>query len=441
MRILHTSDWHLGHRLYERERQEEQWSALAWLLEVIDSENIDVLLVAGDIFDVGNPPNYARQQYFDFLAGLRRTACRHVVIIGGNHDSPSMLNAPAAVFRAYGIHIIGAATPDPQDQVLVLKNDNNQAECVIAAVPFLRDRDLHYSQAGESNEARERRLQENIRQHYEKMAKLAEGYAALPILTTGHLYAHGATAGEKRSNIYVGNRSNIAAADFPELFDYVALGHIHRPQPVGDQERVRYSGSLIPLDFSETADEKLVYVLDFNVSGAGEGQQSNDQPSAVTSGTPPSTESSPYLLQSIPVPTFRRLKQLTGTLEEVKEKLDRFLSKRSLIGAEEANETKESLPPWIEVRVSSDRPILLLREQLEEVIGDRSAELLAVKLDRKSNTAKELDLPLPDLSELEIEDVFRRRCQGEEEDLPADYEELLDTFRELRNWHQEKESA
>ncbi|MEL6274683.1 MAG: exonuclease SbcCD subunit D C-terminal domain-containing protein [Bacteroidota bacterium] len=410
MRILHTSDWHLGHRLYDRERREEQQMALQWLLNTIEQEQIDLLLVAGDIFDVANPPNYARQQYYDFLAQLRGSGCRHVVIVGGNHDSPAMLNAPAAIFRHFDIHIVGSAKAQLEDQIIQLKNSKGELEAVVAAVPFLRDRDLHYSQAGESAAARERRLQQGIRQHYEGLANAMATYQkmSVPILTTGHLYAHGASAEEKRSNIYIGNRSNIAGSDFPKLFNYVALGHIHRPQKVAELNHVRYSGSLIPLDFSEMVDNKGVFVLDF-------------------------TGAKLDTISQVPVPLFRRLKQLAGSLEEVKNSLERFLARRS------TTEFQEPLAPWIEVRIQADQPILLPREQLEEIIENRPAELLAVKLERSTTNLPHRPELTPDLTSLTVEEVFERRCRDNEEELPAEYDELLNSFRTLRNWHAEKE--
>lgn len=195
----------------------EQQSALNWLLDKIAVHKPDALIVSGDVFDQSNPPNSARQQYYNFLAQLKNTACRHVVITGGNHDSPSMLDAPAAVFRHFNIHIVGSATDQLADQLIVLKDENGKPECVVAAVPFLRDRDLHYSQAGERVEEREQRLQAGIRTHYEQLAELAKPYAQqnIPIVTTGHLYAHGAATNEKKSKIYVGNQQNIKGTDFP----------------------------------------------------------------------------------------------------------------------------------------------------------------------------------------------------------------------------------
>ncbi|MEL6805870.1 MAG: exonuclease subunit SbcD, partial [Bacteroidota bacterium] len=248
----------MGHRLYERERRDEQALALDWLLETIEEEQIEVLIVAGDIFDLANPPNYAREQYYHFLGRLQSSCCRQVIIVGGNHDSPSMLDAPASLFKYFHIHIIGAIPEDASDQLVPISSADGQVIGWVAAVPFLRDRDLRYSIAGQTPGERENKLQEGISNHYQELEELVKTTAkeGQLILTTGHLYARGAQSAARQDNIYIGSRENILAEQFPDVFDYVALGHIHRPQKVGGQDRIRYSGSLIPLDFSETADQK-----------------------------------------------------------------------------------------------------------------------------------------------------------------------------------------
>ena len=100
MKILHTSDWHLGRSLYDKKRYEEFYGFLEWLIEFIREEKIDALLVAGDVFDTTTPNNQVQEMYYRFLSEVSRTGCRHVVIIGGNHDSPSFLNAPRQVLKA-----------------------------------------------------------------------------------------------------------------------------------------------------------------------------------------------------------------------------------------------------------------------------------------------------------------------------------------------------
>ena len=217
MRFLHTSDWHLGHKLLFRDREEEHRQALAWLRRMIADHHADVLIVAGDIFDIGNPPNYARRMYFGFLTSLLGSSCRHIVITGGNHDSPSMLEAPRDLLQSLRIHVVGAATEDRRDQLIELRDQGGSLEAVIAAVPFLRDRDLRYAVAGEDGRERIDRIKEGIRLHYRELGDLAQRYreAGVPIVATGHLFARGGQASDGQDNIYIGNVENIDASEFP----------------------------------------------------------------------------------------------------------------------------------------------------------------------------------------------------------------------------------
>lgn len=403
MRILHTSDWHLGQKLLYYEREEEHRLALDWLLKTIVDQQVDVLLVAGDVFDIGNPPNYARRTYYRFLSQLLQTQCRHVVITGGNHDSPAMLNAPKELLESLNIHIIGAATDQPADELIVLQNDQGQAEAVVAAVPFLRDRDLRVSIAAETFEERQQRLQEAIRLHYETLAELAQPFVPMqiPIVATGHLYASGATSQERQDNIYVGNRENIEAGQFPTTFHYVALGHIHRAQVVGLINHVRYSGSLIPLSFSETKDDKSVYLLHFK----------QDELSHI---------------ETLPVPVFRRLKTISGELEEVKNSLVRF-----------ASDPDRILTPWVEVIVQAQSFTPGLDEELREFCRDMPIELLKIKMEYQYRSLQtDAQAPLPDLDELDVDEVFLRRCEIAGEMSSEEKETLLKTFQELREWMQ-----
>ncbi len=403
MKILHTSDWHLGQKLLFNDREKEHQLALDWLLETIQVQEIDVLLVAGDIFDIGNPPNYARQMYFNFLRSLLTASCRHVVITGGNHDSPSMLNAPAELLKALNIHIIGAATDAIEDELILLKNDKEEVEAVVAAVPFLRDRDLRTSLAGEQAKDRQARLQDGLSRHYSKLAALAKPYekSNLPILAMGHLYAKGALASDRQDNIYVGNRENMEASQFPKTFDYIALGHIHRPQTVGEQAHIRYAGSLIPLSFSETKDDKSVYLLEFK----GKSLQS---------------------LEAIPAPIFRRLKTIQGSLEEVQASLDRFGAKEDRL-----------LTPWVEVIVEADDYIPQLDQLLRDYCAEMPLELVKIRILRPNHSLLATEVDPPDLDDLQVEEVFRQKCRSKGDLAEEKEESLVATFRELQEWMRE----
>jgi len=401
MKFLHTSDWHLGQKFLHNDRSVEHRQALEWLLETIQSEQVDALIVAGDIFDIGNPPNYARRLYYQFLTSLLQTDCQHIIIIGGNHDSPSMLDAPKELLRALNVHVVGAASDDPVDEIIELKNEQEELLAVVAAVPFLRDRDLRSSVAGESGMERVARIQAGIRQHYETLGKRVEAYAqkGVPILATGHLYAKGAQASAKQDNIYIGNIENIEASSFPTVFDYVALGHIHRAQAVEGEERIRYCGSLIPLSFSETKDEKIVNIVEF-------------------SGKSPS-------ISAIAVPQFRRLKIVKGSLTEVQERLQRLHDKY-----------ENTLPVWVEVLVETEQPIPNVDRMLHEFVADLNLELLKIRTTYQHQTLNNLE-PTIDLSELDPIEVFKQRCAIEDE-TDEQSQELLATFRELQDWMRER---
>lgn len=404
MKILHTADWHLGQRFLFNDREEEHQLALDWLLDTIHKEAIEVLIVAGDIFDINNPPNYARAQYYTFLTRLLPTHCRHIVIIGGNHDSPSMLNAPKALLSALNIHVVGAIAADLNEDLLLLKNQSGEIELVVAAVPFLRYRDMEVSVAGEGGHERIARIQAGLIKHYQHMAELAKPYQAknVPIIATGHLYATGATAAEKQDNIYIGNIENISAEDFPSLFDYIALGHIHRPQLVGGLNHIRYSGSILPLSFSETQDTKSVYLLE--TDGADIKKISTKE-----------------------LPVFRRLKTIAGSLQKVKEDLRRFAGKE-----------RDGLRPWVEVMVETDQVIPQLDQELKAFTADMGLDILKVRLKRNYQPIAIQYEDAPDLSDLDALEVFTKKCESFGSP-PDELEELLNTFKELQNWMKEKE--
>jgi len=149
MKILHTSDWHLGRSLYGRKRYDEFASFLDWLGGTIEKENVDALLVAGDVFDTATPGNRAQELYYQFLCRVAASRCRHVVVIGGNHDSPSFLNAPKELLRALNVYVVGSMSESLEDEVIVLHH-GNRPEAIICAVPYLRDSDIRIFQPGET---------------------------------------------------------------------------------------------------------------------------------------------------------------------------------------------------------------------------------------------------------------------------------------------------
>lgn len=403
MKILHTADWHLGQRFLFQERAEEHQMALDWLLETINSHEVEVLIVAGDIFDINNPPNYARSQYYGFLTRLMKTSCRHVVIIGGNHDSPSMLHAPRPLLQALNIQVIGAVSEQREDDLLLLKDGDGKPELLVAAVPFLRYRDMDVSVAGEGGHERVARIQAGLVRHYQQMGQLAVAFEkeGVPIIATGHLYATGALASDKQDNIYIGNIENINAEKFPKVFDYIALGHIHRPQIVGGLDHVRYAGSLIPLSFSETQDTKSVFLLETKARKIKQ-------------------------VETLELPVFRRLKTIAGPLQKVKEDLRRFAEKE-----------RGGLRPWVELIVETDQVIPQLDQELKQFAAEMELDILKIKLKRNYQPLDVQYLDTPDLSELDAIEVFKRKCESYGS-APEEMETLIQSFRELQDWMKEK---
>lgn len=401
--FLHTSDFHLGQKLIGQNRDVEHEMMLNWLLDTIRHEQVDLLLVSGDVYDVNNPPVSAETLYFRFLARLAEYGCRHAVITGGNHDSPAKLEAPKKLLQALQIQVVGSAAAAPADDILYIPMPDSPKTLAVAAVPFLRDKDFAPAAAGESDTDRTRRMKEGIYRHYQNMAAaLAEHQG--PKIATGHLYAKGASATEEQQNIYIGNLENIAAEQFPEIFDYIALGHIHRPQRVGKQNHIRYCGSPMPLSFSELRDDKIVLIGEIH---ADHGLLS---------------------LRELAVPRFRRLLSLQGTMDEVLAKLPGL------------SDPDAPLPAWVDVEISGESGALSIDRRLRDAVQEQNLrlELLKIRNKRSDNAGSEESAVDTELQDLTPEQVFLSRCAQAE--LPPDkVTSLTNTFRELQAWMAETE--
>ncbi|WBO85200.1 exonuclease subunit SbcD [Hymenobacter yonginensis] len=406
MRVLHTADWHLGQRFIQgHERTDEHRHFLNWLVTTIREQQVEVLVIAGDIFDTGSPSNQALELYYSFLLNIRDTGCRDIVVVGGNHDSPATLNAPARLLRHLRVHVVGCVPDCFDDQVLVLDDAAGQPGLVVCAVPFLRDRDVRLSVPGETAEEREARIKQGIADHYARLAEVEKVWQlkdlGLPVLATGHLYAAGAAPSDSERTIHVGNLGQVTADHFPAVFDYVALGHLHRPQRVGGREHIRYSGSPIALSFSELDHPKEVLLLDF-AGGKLAG------------------------LQPLLVPGARRLVRFHGTLEEVTQGLTTYDNAGYL------------LPAWADVQIHSELTQLEVADALLQVIQTLDRQQLEVLARRHLRLIKlralgpddtDTDEPLtPSLHDFTEREVFGQRLAAEPE---AGRAELLRTFDEL----------
>ena len=269
MRLLHTSDWHLGRVLCsKKDRQEEHTLFLEWLLNAIEEHSIDLLIVAGDIFDTTSPSSGAQKMYYDFLTKVRKTRCQNVVIIAGNHDSPSFINAPKNILEALNVSVVGNTSQNAEDEVIVIKDINKHPVAIVCAVPFLRERDINRYYEGETYRERSNRIIENTKKHFHNLAQIAESKRAainkkIPVITTGHLSVAGGktTGNDGVRDAYVGDVKCVGTETFSPVFDYVALGHYHISSSIG--KTIHYSGSPMPMGFGEANQKKIVYIVEF----------------------------------------------------------------------------------------------------------------------------------------------------------------------------------
>lgn len=381
MRLLHTSDWHLGQHFMGKSRQAEHQALIDWLLEQVDERAVDAVLIAGDIFDTGTPPSYARELYSQLVVRLHAAGVP-LLLLGGNHDSVATLGESREMLAQLGATVIPASGEDVAAQVVVLPQRNGRPGCIVCAIPFVRPRDVLHSQAGQSAEDKQVSLQQAIQRHY------AAVYAAalekrdtlpgqLPIVATGHLTTVGASASESVREIYVGALEAFPTSAFPPA-DYIALGHIHRPQKVGGLEHIRYCGSPLPLSFDEARQTKEMLLVDLDATGL----------KAVT---------------PLPVPVFQGLVAVSGNLDSL----------RGAIGAAAAEGSSER-PAWLEVTVVDDDYLADLPSRIEALTAGWPVEVLRIRRQR-GNAAARLEAEAREtLDELSPHDVFARRLQQEE---------------------------
>lgn len=251
-----------------KSREHEHKAFLDWLLEVIKTQEVEALLVSGDIFDTGTPPNYALELYYDFLKELSMIPTLNTTIItAGNHDSIATLKAPQELLRVLNVHVITSG--DESEEVVIPLYKDQELQAIVCAVPFLRDGVIRSSLSGETLTQKENLANRGIKAYYKQCHQEAlelKQEHNIPIIAMGHLTMVGSKASQSERDIYIGGTLDIGGSYLGEMFDYVALGHLHINQRVGD-EHIRYSGSPIPLSFSEIKNTQKVNIVDVSSEG------------------------------------------------------------------------------------------------------------------------------------------------------------------------------
>lgn len=369
MRILHTSDWHLGKKLFRLDRTEEHQIFLDWLLQQLKDKKIDVLLIAGDIFDTPTPPHQSLEMFYEFLHKVSTQTETQTYIIAGNHDSGLLLEAPSKLLRPHRVKIWGKLSQNTEDHWIRVKC--NEEVIDLCAIPFFRSYELLPNGEGDPLETLGRYLTKE---------------KTFPqVLMLHHLAGKFEESGSEQV-ISLSGVDSIPNESF-QSFDYVALGHIHKPQRIGP--KAYYSGSPIAMRFSETISKSLIMI---------------------------NTQGSTFEVEKLEIPCSRKLyivktdeKNWRNDLENIKE--------------------ESPLTPMIEIQIKLDQPVIGLINEIKERIQEKGMELLSYLPEFAGiERSDQKNQKLFELSPLEIFEEFYKFKFPESKEIPPD---LNHDFKEL----------
>jgi exonuclease SbcD len=405
MRLLHTSDWHLGQSLHNFERHYEHQRFLDWLLDTVVAEQADALLIAGDIFDNANPSSASQKQLYRFLQQAKERAPHlNLIVIAGNHDSPGRLEAPGPLLEAHGTRVIGAVQRredgeiDIESLVLPLTGRSGAIEAWCLAVPFLRPGDVPRVAVEEGADPYLAGIALLYKQALElALSKREDGQA---ILAMGHCHmVDGQMSNDSERRIVIGGTEMLPAGIFDPAIVYAALGHLHLAQSVGKQQHIRYSGSPIPLSFAEVGYQHQILRIDIDGAAVGE-----ITPLMV-----------PRAVDLLRVPT--KPAPIAQVLEE--------------LAALEVEITPPDRQSFLEVRVLLDAPEPGLRSRIEAALDGKRVRLAKIETSSAARTSS-IDsdvMTLDQLEKLKPDDIFKQLYQQRfGNDAPGD---TLTAFAEL----------
>jgi len=369
MRLLHTSDWHLGHTLKDVTREHEHASFLRWLLETLAREAPDVLLITGDVFDSAIPPASADRMWFEFLAAARRARpAMDIVAIAGNHDSPARLGAASSLLRELGVYVVGGLPRDAKGALdferILIPVANGQG--LVAAVPFLRPIDVSIDEDDPLAAVYAEVVTEGRRRQRPDQA----------LIVMGHLYVTGAdpsVLSERR--ISIGGQESASLRMFPPEIDYVALGHMHRAQRVG-RESIRYAGAPIALALDEAGYHHQVAVVDFAAGRVAE-------------------------IRTLPVPQTIDIVRIpargAASLAEVLDAIEALPPRR---------DGDDPTRPYLDIMIQLERPEPRLRTVIEHALETKRPRLVQMRI-LPTGTGEALgDRVRVKLAELDPREVF-----------------------------------
>lgn len=392
MKILHTSDWHIGHALYARKRHDEHEQFLCWLTKEICNREIDALIVSGDIFDTGAPGGHAQRLYYDFLTSILSTCCKTVIIVAGNHDSPGLLEAPAGVLERLCIRIVGFPSSEAGRHVIEIRDKNGSPGAICCAVPYLRKNEMVRME--DDGLTSDEKIVKATAQFYSDITQAAVEYREklgtdVPIIATGHLFAQGAMRqeGDGVRDLYVGNLGQIGADIFPQELGYVALGHIHSEQCVMGKSHIRYSGSPLHMSFSEVGKKKYVIEIDTDDG---------------------------IKIDKIEVPVFQQMKAICGDYDAI------------ISGLKEVADNDT----WVEVTYTGKEILPELSTDIYAAVKDAKAEILSIRNNAVMSRILKASDGKQTLETMKVQDVFLK-CIENNEFGEKQKQELIECFNEI----------
>ena len=374
MKILHTGDWHIGKQLYREELRSDHECYFDFLEKAIIENTVDVLLVSGDVFDYANPTNESKKMYLDVLGRLKKIGNIKIIVTAGNHDSITFLESSKEILNLLDISVIG----NPENIELIPIGKGDDIEAIVIPIPYVADRFLRKSMemADESDriEASRKALLSMFENH---SIKSENQYPGILKIAMGHLYVQGANVSDSERKIQIGNLASVSVSSLDPLFDYLALGHIHKPQSLS--HKVRYAGSPIALSFSERNDEKQMILLEIINKTIN--------------------------IEKLAVPTFRTLKRISGSLEQVQAALTEF-------------KNPYDLPAFLELEViedSYDPSKIAILKDLEALHQTNTIKVLSTKIlfTKSESVSHAFGSAGMGISELDPVEVFSQRIQSD----------------------------
>lgn len=403
LNILHTSDLHLGKSLYSKSRTCEFEYILNTILDTIQKENIDILLIAGDIFDTTMPPNEAQKLYYSFIQRLSQTNLKHTVIIAGNHDSQSFLNAPKDLISYFRVSVVASIDKNNlDDEIIVIKDQDEKPLLIVCAIPYLKERDLREAMVAESEDIQNQSYKDAVSMHIKAVTDrafvkrdniLKEQCIKLDVIAMCHLFTQGGVTVDNDGvrDLFVGTLSHIAPDVFDKRLSYVALGHLHVPQKIKDSPLIEYSGTPLAMGFSEKEQKHLCKIC---------------------------LDNSSVKREYIDIKAPKILHQIAGDLVFIKDKLNEYKALKT--------------PCMVEIILKGHEDDLTIKDTIYKIIEKSEIELIRIKDMREVDVRLKADFAYQTLSSLDEMEVFDRLLKANHIDDEQSKQELTDTYLTIK---------